>query len=376
MGQELAKVGVQGAIVLSAKTIELHPAGGGAPVSIDVELIVNQWPLLPEEMRTRKANEMARRLVGAQRAAREAEGHRDGDGDGASRGRVVGAVAGLFVLLVLIGAARFAIPRLIGDDKPAVKATGESAAEKKARLGLVCDVVRDHMYKGESYKGLSLEGWAVDLWLASKKGGSLRASPALTGLVGVKLPELPNVIDGTVAIADGFDGAAAARSPGWSAATVILGEGYGRAFFDEESRPHLVAAAERVAEAAGADHAALYARCAHLTATHDIGAWFHGPDVAGATAVMVYQMGLFADPKVIDTNALAALQGGELDALRKAAGDIAGAVPGIVGSVRGASVSTTPGATLGFSLWVPVRSQQEAIRKLAKKMGVGLLAGD
>lgn len=375
VGKELAKVGVEGAIVLAGNGIELHPAGGGAPVSIDVELIVKQWPLLPPDLRSRKANEMARRLVGAQQAGRAASGQRDGDLDTGARSRITSAVAGVFGLLVLIGAGRFLLPRLTGPDKVETKTPAEATGVRQDRLARACEAVRSNIDEGKAFGPFALEGFVVELWLASNKTRALRESPALTALVaGGKLhPEddeqLAHVIDGTLELADGFDAEAAARSPAWTAVTVRFRDGYARAFFAEESRPRFLGLAERVAAAAGADHAALYARCAHLP-THDVGAWFHGPDLAGAAATMVYEMGMgpFADPKIIDRGALRGP--GDLDALRKAAGDVSDAIPRIVGTAGG-SVGTSSGATLQFSLAAPARATKAA-RGLARKMGVGL----
>ncbi len=323
---------------------------------------------------------MARRLVGAWQSARAAAGQHD-DVDSGSRTRITGAVAGLFALLVVIGAARFAIPRLTSSEKVEVKAPTEGDVAKQERLARACDAVRERAYKGDSFGPFALEGWVVELWLASQKGAPLRQSPALTALVaGGKLTaaadeKIAAVIDGTVELADGFDAEAAKRSPGWSAATVVFKNGYARAFLEEEHRPRFLALADRLVAASGADHGALYARCAHRT-THDIGAWFHGPDLAGATAAMVYQMGFFAEEKVIDRTALAAIRvsGGELDALRKVAGEVSSSVPRLVGTAGG-SVSTSAGTNLLFSLAAPVRSVA-ATKDVAKKMGIGLLAGD
>ncbi len=351
-------------------------------MSIDVELIVKQWALLPPEMRARKANEMARRLVGAHQSAREAAGLRD-DLDGSARKRITGGIGGIFALLVVIGAVRFAIPRLTGGpDKVEAKAPTESDGARQQRLARACEAVRSNIQEGKAFGPFALEGWVVELWLASKKTPALIESPALKALAANgKLradddEQLARVIDGKVELADGFDAEAAGRSPGWSAVTVRFREGYARAFFEEESRPRFVGLAERVAAAAGADHAALYARCAHLP-THDVGAWFHGPDLAGATAALVYEMGTgaFAEPRAVDRGALGALHvPGELDALRKAAGEVADAVPRIVGS-SGGSVGTTGGATLQFSLAAPGRSVK-ATRALARKMGIGLGVAD
>jgi hypothetical protein len=286
----------------------------------------------------------------------------------------------------------------------------EADGARRERLARACDAVRDRLYQGASLGPFALEGWVAELWLGSRRSGEtpLRESPALTGLVrgGKLLPSadetLAAVRDGTVEITDGFDAGAAQRSPGWSAAKLVFHDGYARAFLEVETRARFLGLADAMARASGADHAALYARCAHLE-THDVGAWFRGPDVAGAAAVMVYQMGFFADAKVIDRSTMASLRAsgpsgsrkpgsrpqasdhdggslarppeGELDALRRAAGEVAAEVPQEVGSAGG-SVTTAGGSTtLVFPLGAPVRSLA-ATRELARRMGIGTLTGE
>jgi serine/threonine-protein kinase len=377
--RELGKMGLQGTLAFAGPSLELRSTGG-APVSIDVGLIVEQWPLLPPEMRARKVEEMAQRLVSAAQISRRAEG-RPLAVDTGSTGRMITGIVGFLVLLGVIGAARYLVPRLGEPDKPPPKPAGESDTARAQRLARACDAVRTQIYDRKPFGPLSLEGFAVELWLARPPGaapGPIRESPAVTALRdGKKLAaasddKLAAVIDGTLDLADGFDAGAAARVPGWDAVTVVFSEGYARAFFQEDLRPRFVGLAERVAAASGATHAALYARCAHLK-THDVGAWFRGPDLPGATAALVYQMGLFAEQRMIDPAALAAkvpAGAGEIAALAKAAADVEAAIPAIVGTAGG---SVTPGkpASLAFSLAAPVRAVTAA-RDLSGKMGVGV----
>jgi serine/threonine-protein kinase len=161
------------------------------------------------------------------------------------------------------------------------------------------------------------------------------------------------------------------RSPAWGGAIMVFHEGYARVFLEPETRQRFILMADRLAEAAGADAGALYARCAHLT-THDIGAWYHGKDAPGAAAALVYQMGFFADGTILDRGAVTALRapGGDLDALRKAAEVEADLVPKIV-SAQGGTVTTSHGVSLVFPLAGPTRAQT-ATRALARKMGVGV----
>jgi hypothetical protein len=117
--------------------------------------------------------------------------------------------------------------------------------------------------------------------------------------------------------------------------------------------------------------------------------------VAGAAAMMVYQIGFFAETKVIDRSAVAAprrpgarsqasgrdggslpwIPEGELDALRMAAADVAAEVPRQVGSAGG-SVTTAGGSTtLTFPLGGPVRSLA-ATRELAHRMRIDVPKAD
>jgi serine/threonine-protein kinase len=241
--------------------------------------------------------------------------------------------------------------------------------------------VRDRISQGANFGPFALEGFVVELWLANKGGPSLRAHPAITGLVaGTKLAptaddKLAAVIGGEVEIVDGLDADAAPRWTGWNTVTVRFRDGLGRAFFEEENRPRFVGLADRVASATGATHGALFARCAHQT-THDVGAWFRGPDLPGAAAVMMYEIGFFSDTKVIDGRALTSLRGpgGEVEGLRKATGDIEDVIPKLVGT-SGGSVTAGPPPTLHFALAAPSRSLS-ATRELARKMGIGVATGD
>jgi serine/threonine-protein kinase len=385
VGRELSRMGIQGTLVLAGRSMELRSAG--APVSIEIDQILQQWPLLPEEMRARKADEIARRLASAERATRMLEGPPEPRLDPGARRKVVRGVLGFFGLLLVVGLARVIIPRLALEKADAGVPT-ENDTARTDRLARACDAVRENVYRGAAFGPMSLEGFAVELWLGKRGEDPIRRHEGLTGLLaGSKLgagadAKLAEIVDGTAEIVDGLDGDAARRSPGWSAAAVVFRGGYARAFFDDDGRARFLALADRAATATGADLGALYARCAHRP-THDIGAWFRGPDLPGATAAMVYAMGLFAETKMVDRGALGAIKapvhdggsaGGELDALRKAAADVSDAIPRFVGTAGGAITGGRP-TTLTFPLAGPVRAVG-ATRDMAKKMGIAPVTGD
>ena len=373
--QALEALGVQGRVRVVGETIELYVAG--VPTELQIERAIRQWPLLPPDMRARTAKEVAGRLVDATRKAKAFERAPPEPAVPLPPTRVVWGVAGIFGLLMLVGVLRFVVPRL-SEEKTPPHVPSESGGERTARLQRACEATRTQLLTGGSFGPMATEGWVVEIWLAGKPKGPMRDHGALVPIVADhKLTaaaddDLARVSDGTAEIADGLSEDEAARSPGWSAASIQLGEGYARTFLEPEMRAHYTALAERLAIATGSELAAVYARCAHLT-THDIGAWFHGRDAAGATASMVYTMGYFADALSVDRGAVGAIRapGGTLDHLQKAATDAdADALARLV-SGQGGSVSAGKGTTYLFPLGGPTRALA-ATRTVARRMGVGV----
>jgi serine/threonine-protein kinase len=375
VGQALSRMGISGTISIGGDTIELR--ADGPPVGIEIDLTLKQWPLLPPEMRRRKADDIARRVAEAYRASQYAS-RATGEREGPPPARIAGGIAAVFGVLALIGVARMVIPRLTIEKKPDATTPSEADGARRDRLARACDAMRDRLYKGASFGPFATEGWVVELWLAARKGGTMRADPALTGAIaGGKLTaaaddELSRVSDGTVEIVDGFSDDLGRRSPAWGGAVMVFHEGYARVFLEPETRQRFILLADRLADASGADAGALYARCAHLQ-THDIGAWYRGKDAPGAAAAMVYQMGFFADGTIIDRGAVTALRapGGDLDALGKAAAAVEPDLLGKMVSAQGGSVNTAHGVSLVFPLAGPTRAQT-ATRALARRMGVGI----
>lgn len=371
VGQALVGHRITATIAITGDAMEL--SAEGPPVSIDIEMTIRQWPLLPPDMKRRRAEEIAGRLADAYHLSRATRGKRPGAAG--SQVKMTGAIAVVVGLLALIGVVRWAWTHF-AQPPVEVKSVSEGDDVRRERLARACEAMRDRLYKGASFGPFATEGWVVELWLA-RKGGTLREHAALTSVIADgKLTAagddaLARVIDGTVEIADGFSEDMAKRSPGWGGAIMVFREGYARAFLEPDTRQRFVLMAERLADAVGAESGALYGRCAHL-ATHDIGAWYRGADTAGAVASMVYGVGFFADGPVLDRGAVSALRapGGDLDGLRKAAADAD--ADGLVKMItaQGGTVNTSRGVSLVFPLGGPTRPLA-ATRAVARKMGVG-----
>ncbi|MGK3994606.1 hypothetical protein [Sorangium sp. So ce1024] len=383
--EALGLFGTSGSVTVQGRQIALR--GRGAPVVIDLEQLVEQWPLLPQDLRARKASDLARRLAQAQRAVTSLVPPGARAPGRPLRHVVIPVVA---VAVVLVGAL-VAVRALRSREEPVASpvAPETTAAEDAARNARTCEAARKRIYSGASMGPFDLAGWVAELWLATPRGGAAQApagqeapSVEAAGLGGLvadgKLTagadaELAAVTDGLVEILPGFDAEEAGRSPSWRAVIARFSGGYARAYFDPALRARFVALADRMADGASAELGALYARCAHLP-YHDAGAWFRGPDPAAAAAALVYASGLFAELPAVDRGALAALKGaGQIDALRSAGASLDGASLGkLVGAHGGGITRGGAGAVvITFPVGGPTRATS-ASRIVARKLQVGV----
>jgi hypothetical protein len=384
--EALALFGTSGSVVVSGRQIELR--GRGAPVGIDLELLGEQWSLLPADMRARKASELARRLVQAQRVV-SSLAPPPGDGEVRSPRSVI-IPAAVFALVVVGLLAGVRLLRSHEQPAPSPSAPSETAEEAAGRHARACEAARKRIYAGASMGPFEVEGWVAELWLATSRAGgatqadagSIALSAEAAGLGALiahgKLTpgadaELAALPDGAVELGQGLSDQDAARSPSWRAIMVRMSGDYARGYFDPALRARFISLADRMADAAGADFGALYARCAHLP-HHDVGAWFRGPDAAGAATALVYGAGFFTELPAVDRGAVAALRGaGQLDALRSAGAVLDAAALGrLVGSQGGGlTVGAAEAVAITFPIGGPTRATA-ASRVVARKLGVGV----
>ncbi|AUX22193.1 hypothetical protein SOCEGT47_026940 [Sorangium cellulosum] len=388
MQEALGLFGIPGSVRVQGRQIALQ--GRGAPVVIDLEQLGEQWPLLPQDLRTRKASDIARRLAQAQRTVSSLAPPASAPLRPLRRLAIpIGAV------VLVVAGALFGARALRMRDAPAAlpPSPGEAVDEEAARHARTCEAARKRIYSGASMGPFELAGWVAELWLATPRPGG--AAQAVAGAAGQETvtadaaglgafvahgrltegadAELAAVTDGVVEIVPGFGDVEAKRSPSWRAIIARFSGGYARAYFDSTQRARFVALADRMADAAGAEIGALYARCAHLP-YHDAGAWFRGPDPAAAAAALVYASGLFAELPAVNRAALAALGGaGQLDALRGAGASLDAAGLGtLVGAHGGGITRGGAGAVvITFPVGGPTRATS-ASRVVARKLQVGV----
>jgi serine/threonine-protein kinase len=378
VGEALARSAIAGAVLIRGTTAELH--GQGLPVAIDVGALVEQWPLLPEDARARRVAEVARRLAAAQQT-----------GAASSKVRAMLAqpriVAVPFAAVVFGVLAALLLYKVMRDERPsapvatspdaetAVPETPEEAAGREARL---CDAARKRVYAGATLGPFDTAGWVAELWVARASGGEITTDTELATLIGGGriLPAgdetLAAMKDGTVEVVPGSAPDQPAKSPAWRGAIIRFGGRYVSAYLDPAERTRFLSISDRIARAVSADMAGLYARCAHLR-FHDLGAWFRGSSAAGATAALVYAMGLYAEAPAVDRSALAARGPSELDALRAAAQSVdALSVAKVVGVQGGGITNGAGGAlTITFPSGGGTRATS-ASRGLARRLGVGI----
>lgn len=322
----LARRGVGGSVVVRETMVELHREDGAPPVAIDIGEWVSQWNLLPEGMRSRRADSVAERL---QKITGEGKRIR-GAVDPVARVRARMRAQRLFwtvVVLAVGGATGWwlwangffgergpSIPSFGGSKAPATAATAQAHEPTGERTRRACDAARERLLTGRAM-GIDVEGWVVELWLArDESAGALRGDAELQRLVEEGAPD-DLTVEGEGAVT-----VHALDLEGQAAVLVRFDRGYTAPFFATEGRERYVGFASKIAEAVGARYAGLYARCAHR-ATRDVGAWYASNTKDGALAAMLWTSGASGAPLPEIEDEIAAIDDGRVDdILRKVGG--------------------------------------------------------
>jgi hypothetical protein len=292
----LSRRGIAGKLTLSAGVAELSDTGTKT-VSVGLGW-VEQWHVLPPDLQDRRVESAAKELkIAIDRA----------------RGKIVlpSIDAGPFARKAMTAAALVAGVAIVGwwlhgsgffgssseTDEGAASANPIDLGPDDERLARSCEAGRKRLAAGASM-GVDIEGWVVELWLARPADeGELMPDTTLRSAVrdGAKF------VAGKTAKATLVRGEGAGPLGMQSAVLRLVGD-YVTAFFEQSRRPSLERWAGELAVDAAVDHAALYARCAHLK-THDAGAWYFGRNDTGATVSLLYGAGVFGTPPAFERSA-------------------------------------------------------------------------
>lgn len=380
----LAAGGIQGTVTLTGRTMTLR--AGGAPVEIDALYLIEQWPLLPPDLRERKAVDVAARLADAHRAAKAGVASpsvrpptpsiKPTGAPPPGRKPIVLPLGTLF-LLVLAGALAWLFLKDRPEPAPSGAAASSSARpeapdERRAR---VCEVARKRVLETGTLAQLDAEVWLAELWLASSRpGDDMTRSEQFAALVAHG--KLTPVADPDLAVLREAEVEILPEEPSsghpWRALHVRFHGGYVSAFFDTAGREKMNRVASRLADATGAQLGALYGRCAHLR-HHDIGAWFRGASPALATGALMYSMAYFSERRLTNRDPSTPPTTGDLVTLLAATAKLDKAK--VETAVRDSGGTFAPGlgdapTTIVFPLGGPTRAARAA-GQIATDAGMG-----
>lgn len=280
------------------------------PVWIDASADLQQWSMLPLNIRQRKANLLAMRFVNIQRGRDPGQTTKSEEAafeypewlekvvdkvkELAASPRVKIGVAAVLAIGVI--AAIVVLNQKEPPPPPPPDPNSETESQRKARLERACDAARAMMWRGGAWQSMPLEGWTVELWLSRQTGDAIADHQAFKTLIQggqVKWGDksvFSTITDGKAEV---VAGSATAMQ---SEATVVFGDGYARPFFDIDRRHEFISIAEQLVKDTNADWGAMYAHCAHLT-TRDVGSWFYGRDPAKAATALLHSMGKMVGSK-------------------------------------------------------------------------------
>ncbi len=320
VAEAVARFGVAGDVRVDGDDVVLE--GYGPTVVVPLGSSPGEWGALAPEIRLRRCNDIARRLVGERRASSAPPPRQQ---RGLGPGWLAPAAITLTAIAAVYGVWHLLAPGPPGaapaSQAPAAPVSSAARAEhlRTERAERVCNEARSRAVRGSTLGPTDVEGWVVEIGLLrpgntpdlvfdpglssfverapGKRTGRFawNGAPALGALSG---PDTEVEID---------DASVPADQPAWRGVTLTFRGRYAARYFHDDQRPDFVRIASTLAERLGATYAGLYARC-DGGATHHVGSWFEGPGPGGATTAMMYFMGLFADTSqrlnaLLDTDA-------------------------------------------------------------------------
>jgi hypothetical protein len=314
---------------LEVRPGEVTLSESGPAVTVALGKLAEQWGILPHDIRTKRATEIARRLSEARREALRAERLRNDRAPGWRRS-LRRALLGVTLLALILAGRRYLREREIAAlEARAASVTDDDPDEeaRQARAARVCSATRSRVMRGASVGPADVEGWVAELVLLGVPAEpasvpaleafleSGEAEPPGSSRRRLIWPSSPEIVqaDGPHTFVDVLDGSVTGPAgAGRSGLRMVLRGRYVIPYFHEKHRGEFVRLAAALARESGATHGALYARCADHTA-HHLGAWFYGPTPGGALTALLYFIGSFAEAPHLHPAAVTA-PGAPLDA--------------------------------------------------------------
>lgn len=290
--------------------------GVNAP-RIDIEGTVAQWETLPDDLRLRRAHQIARLLAGGTPAALVTAASRPNAAPpGRGRGSSIApllilllTVAGLGVSYRVLAPAGGTLARTLAELLGRNPRPESSAArlpdpdQERAELArAACAQTRARVARGANIGPSDVEGWQVELILLRRGAPvQLAAEPSLTRFFAAKAGKPGSTViwprASSLLAAQRFDAAVEVRalpalgSAHLSALSLVFSGPYVGPYFDESTRGDYLFLADALTDALHASDGALYARCGDSEPqANAIGSWFLGPTPGAAVGSLVFFM--------------------------------------------------------------------------------------
>lgn len=354
---------------------------GATEARADLKGSVQQWDSLPDDLRERRAQQIAQLLSeGAQhaRVVSRPPAQRRG-----SRPGLLLSLRQLLTPMLILGlmvcgvalAYRYLSPtqpgfadfkRLINEGPGGIASTVASAVasatlptynasniehERAVIASAACAKSRTRVSRGGSVGPADVEGWQVELVLLRRGSpADLSQSAALSPFVrraaGATTGKLVWRNATSLLNEDRFDAQVAVRAlpalgkKNLSGVSLVFSGPYVVPYFTETQRTDYFLLADALAEALGATDGALFARCAD-SESHHVGSWFLGATPGATVGALIYFMDGFSDlpvlkPEVQVSGSDPVRRGQAFDAIDQAANSLSrGSVATLVGSELG-----------------------------------------
>ena len=343
--QELLRLGQRGALRSEGAWLVLGK--GVTQTRAAVEGTLEQWDGLPDDLRQRRARQLAELLLAKPANAPVAsrpQRHSNRPGWLSVFAPVLVVMATGFALLLAYrvlapnGSSIWANLAGLFRASPAVGAASASAAHPSTGpVVSACDQVRARVARGASIGPADVEGWEVELVLLRRGPAvDLSHSPILSSFLRPSSGSTastwvwPNAK--SLILSQRFDALVDVHSlPALGAGQLsgvrfVFSGPYVTPYFSEQLRSDYLLLADALADALSATDGALFAHCANPDA-HAIGSWFLGATPGAAMGSLVYFMAGYSDfpilkPEVLGSGEESLRRGQAFDAIAKGTGGL------------------------------------------------------